>query len=203
VGERGVEGFGAGQLDLVAPQGRGQRRHPAPRVARIKVLSALAAILCGLLLNACGSSSLSPQAKSSSPQSSSTVALHAYRMPSGGESVLVNGSGRALYMFLPDHQKSVTCNFLCARSWPLMYVPAGTKPHVGSGVEGDLVGTIKADVLASGTEAVTYNGWPLYTYADDVSPGMTSGQGTDLNGGYWYLMQTNGTPLVPPGDPAV
>jgi len=106
-------------------------------------------------------------------------------------------------MFLPDHQKSVTCNFLCARSWPLMYVPAGTKPHVGSGVEGDLVGTIKADVLASGTEAVTYNGWPLYTYADDVSPGMTSGQGTDLNGGYWYLMQTNGTPLVPPGDPAV
>jgi predicted lipoprotein with Yx(FWY)xxD motif len=105
-------------------------------------------------------------------------------------------------MFLPDHQKSVTCDAVCLRSWPLVYVSTGTKPRVGSGVAASLVGTIKTDVLTTGSEAVTYNKWPLYTYADDVSPGMTSGQGTDLNGGYWYLMQTDGTPLVPPGDPA-
>jgi hypothetical protein len=69
-------------------------------------------------------------------------------------------------------------------------------------VEANLVGTLKSDVLDSHEVAVTYNRWPLYTYADDVSPGMISGQGTDLNGGYWYLIQTNGMPLVPPGDPA-
>ena len=105
-------------------------------------------------------------------------------------------------MFVPDDQKTVTCDVVCLRSWPLVFVPSGTRPKVGSGVEANLVGTIQTSILASGNVAVTYNRWPLYTYADDVSPGMTSGQGTDLNGGYWYLIQTNGTPLVPPGDPA-
>jgi predicted lipoprotein with Yx(FWY)xxD motif len=116
--------------------------------------------------------------------------------------VLVNGSGQALYMFVPDDQKTVTCGPVCLRSWPLMSVPSGARPKVGRGVETDLVGTLKTSVLVSGEEAVTYNRWPLYTYADDVSAGMTNGQGTDLNGGYWYLMQTDGMPLVPPGDPA-
>ena len=160
----------------------------------------LGMLLSGILLAACGSSS-SPQSGSATVHPSTMVALHADKLPSGDISVLVDASGRSLYMFLPDHQKSVTCNIVCLRSWPLVYVPAGAKPRVGPGVDASLVGTIKADVLATGSEAVTYNGWPLYTYADDVSPGMTSGQGTDLNGGYWYLMQTDGTPLVPPGDP--
>ena len=33
---------------------------------------------------------------------------------------------------------------------------------------------------------VTYNGWPLYTYASDIQPGQATGQGIDLNGGKWY-----------------
>jgi predicted lipoprotein with Yx(FWY)xxD motif len=130
------------------------------------------------------------------------VTIKAYQLPDGGGSVLVNGSGKALYMFLPDHQKTVTCGFVCLRSWPLVFVPSGSKPKVGPGVKAGLVGTIKTDVIDSGSEAVTYDRWPLYTYADDIRPYMTSGQGTDLNGGYWYLMQTDGTPLVPAGDPA-
>jgi predicted lipoprotein with Yx(FWY)xxD motif len=157
-----------------------------------------AVVLSGVLLAACSSS----KSTSAATHPSTTVALHADKLPSGGASVLVDAEGRSLYMFLPDHQKSVTCKAVCLRSWPLVYVPTGAKPQVGPGVHAQLVGTIKTDVLASGNEAVTYDGWPLYTYADDVSPGMTSGQGTDLNGGYWYLMQTNGAPLVPPGDPS-
>ena len=105
-------------------------------------------------------------------------------------------------MFVPDHQKTVSCGPVCLRSWPLVSVASGARPKVGHGVEANLVGTLKSDVLDPQEVAVTYNRWPLYTYADDVNPGMISGQGTDLNGGYWYLIQTNGIPLVPPGDPA-
>jgi predicted lipoprotein with Yx(FWY)xxD motif len=154
-------------------------------------------VAAGLVLAACGSSSNPPAIAAGS----ASVAVHSYRL-STGPSVLVDGSGQALYMFAPDAQKTVTCAAACLRSWPLLYVPAGMRPKVGSGVEARLVGTVKASALGSGAVAVTYNRWPLYTYADDVSPGMTSGQGTDLNGGYWYLIQTNGMPLVPPGDPA-
>lgn len=55
--------------------------------------------------------------------------------------------------------------------------------------------------VADGTNVVTYGGWPLYTYVADVSPGMASGEGINLNGGPWYLMRPDGSPLVPVGQP--
>jgi hypothetical protein len=55
--------------------------------------------------------------------------------------------------------------------------------------------------LAGGTDVVTYAGWPLYTYVADVSPGMATGEGINLNGGPWDLMRPDGSPLVPAGQP--
>jgi hypothetical protein len=54
----------------------------------------------------------------------------------------------------------------------------------------------------SGGRVVTYAGWPLYTYQSDVQPAIAAGQGVNLNGGYWYLLRPDGTPLVPAGDPS-
>jgi len=31
---------------------------------------------------------------------------------------------------------------------------------------------------------------------------MGSGQGIDVNGGYWYFMSPSGDPVVPAGDPS-
>jgi predicted lipoprotein with Yx(FWY)xxD motif len=113
--------------------------------------------------------------------------------------VLVNGSGYALYMFLPDHQRRVTCNATCAASWPPFVVSPGTHPRAGSGVKKRLIGTV---AFTPGHRVVSYNRWPLYTYQDDYHPGMITGQGTDLNGGYWYLVSPDGIPIVPSGDPS-
>jgi predicted lipoprotein with Yx(FWY)xxD motif len=113
--------------------------------------------------------------------------------------VLVNGSGYALYMFVPDHQHRVTCNITCVESWPPFTVAPGTHPRAGSGVKKSLIGTVS---FTPGYRVVSYNRWPLYTYQDDYQPGMVTGQGTNLNGGYWYLMKPDGMPLVPAGDPS-
>ena len=112
--------------------------------------------------------------------------------------VLVNVSGYALYMFVPDHQRSVTCNVTCIASWPPSTISPGNRPEAGPGVRKSLLGTVP---LSPGYRVVTYNRWPLYTYQDDVSPGMVTGQGIDNDGGFWYLMSPDGTPLVPAGDP--
>ena len=112
--------------------------------------------------------------------------------------VLVNSSGYALYMFVPDQQRSVTCDVTCISSWPPVTITPGNRPEAGSGVHESLLGTVP---LSTGYRVVTYNRWPLYTYTDDVSPGMDSGQGIDNDGGYWYLMSPTGAPLVPAGDP--
>jgi predicted lipoprotein with Yx(FWY)xxD motif len=113
--------------------------------------------------------------------------------------VLVDGAGYALYMFVPDHQQRVTCTALCAKSWPPVFEVDHHPPRATGGVRSALLG---ADTDPAGGQVVTYNRWPLYTYADDPQPGFATGQGVDLDGGYWYLVRADGTPLVPAGDPA-
>ena len=39
---------------------------------------------------------------------------------------------------------------------------------------------------------MTYNKWPLYTYAGDSSAGQAGGQGLNLNGGKWYVISAKG-----------
>jgi predicted lipoprotein with Yx(FWY)xxD motif len=107
-------------------------------------------------------------------------------------------AGYSLYVFGPDHRRGVTCTGTCALTWPPLTVAAGSRPSLGAGVEAGMVGTM---AVAGGTDVVTYDGWPLYTYVADVSPGVASGEGINLNGGPWDLMRPDGSPLVPAGQP--
>jgi hypothetical protein len=72
----------------------------------------------------------------------------------------------------------------------------------GPGVDPKFLGV---DDNPAGGQVITYNGWPLYTYVTDAKLGTRSavatGQGLDLNGGYWYVMLTNGSPVVRPVPP--
>jgi predicted lipoprotein with Yx(FWY)xxD motif len=154
------------------------------------------------VLAACGKPG-SPTANAAAPVSSAgtaiaPVALKAVYLAQVRAKVLVDGAGFSLYVFGPDRRRDVSCTATCALSWPPLTVSAGTKPSTGPGVEAGLVGITST---SGGADVVTYDRWPLYTYVADVSPGMDSGQGINLNGGPWYLMQPDGQPLVPAGQP--
>ena len=56
----------------------------------------------------------------------------------------------------------------------------------GEGVDSTLLGTITRD---DGTTQITYNGWPLYYFADDTAAGDTNGQGME---GVWFLVSPTG-----------
>jgi predicted lipoprotein with Yx(FWY)xxD motif len=136
------------------------------------------------------------------------VVVKAVYMAQFQAKVLVDDAGYSLYVFGPDRRRAVSCTGTCALSWPPLTVPAGTKPTSGPGVERGLVSTIPnpggpnpGGPNPGGADVVTYSGWPLYTYVADVSPGMASGEGINLNGGPWYLMRADGDPLVPAGQP--
>ena len=98
--------------------------------------------------------------------------------------ILVNSKGRTLYMFVPDHQKRVTCKGQCAVIWPPLKVKKGQKPTAGGAAKKKLLGTYG--------RVVSYNKWPLYTYLSDTKPGQASGQALDLNGGKWYVLSPSG-----------
>ena len=107
----------------------------------------------------------------------------------GVGTVLVNARGYALYMFVPDDRRQVTCTSLCAATWPPLKIPADATLAAGVGVRSALLGS---DPDPAGGRVVTYSGWPLYLYTGDVQPGQSTGQGIDLNGGDWFLIRPSG-----------
>ncbi len=104
---------------------------------------------------------------------------------------LTDGNGIALYMFAADKRggKS-TCYNSCASIWPPL-LTKGAPKAAGQAKKG-LLGTI---TRSDGSTEVTYNGWPLYYYAQDNDPGDLRGQGIDNSGGLWWVLSPDGTPI--------
>ncbi len=101
--------------------------------------------------------------------------------------VLVNGDGMPLYVFSLDTGGTSACTGDCTTEWtPLA---SQGSPVAGDGVDATLLGTITRD---DGTMQVTYNGHPLYTFADDTGAGDAAGQGMEDNGGTWNLISATG-----------
>jgi predicted lipoprotein with Yx(FWY)xxD motif len=96
----------------------------------------------------------------------------------GGTTVLTSAKGFTLYSFAPDTATTSKCYGTCAAYWPPVTGTAAASP----GVPGR-VGTIRR---TDGTEQLTYNGRPLYTYIGDSAPGQARGNNLNLNGGLWH-----------------
>jgi predicted lipoprotein with Yx(FWY)xxD motif len=152
-------------------------------------------VAVGLLVGACGSSSTTPTQPAGSTTggspsggATSNVSISTGTV-SGLGTVLVDSQGKTLYTFAPDQAKKVTCTASCAQVWPPLKVPSGQKASVSAGAKASLV---SSDPNPSGGSVVTYNGWPLYTYAADQAAGTAHGQALNLNGGFWYVITPDG-----------
>lgn len=127
--------------------------------------------------------------------------MSATNVPGVG-TVLVNGQGRTLYLLTSEKGGKITCTAGngCAKLWPETIVPNGaTAAKAGSGVMSSLLGTVKED---NGSLEVTYNGWPLYTFAGDSGPGVAHGQGITSFGGTWYVLNSAGDPVTAKSQPS-
>ena len=115
------------------------------------------------------------EAAASSGASTATSGATVEAKPVGSVgTVLVAGSnGMTVYTFAKDVKDSgkSACNTGCIDKWPALTVSAGTTPTAGSGVTGKLA-TITRD---DGSTQVTYNGLPLYFFANDHAPGDANG----------------------------
>jgi predicted lipoprotein with Yx(FWY)xxD motif len=112
------------------------------------------------------------------------------RTVKGLGTILVNSRGLTLYMFVRDKQKKVTCTSAsCVALWPPLKLPSGAKAVAAGKAKKAL---LASDPNPKGGRVVTYNRWPLYTYAGDSKPGQTTGQALNLNGGLWYVLSPSG-----------
>jgi predicted lipoprotein with Yx(FWY)xxD motif len=106
---------------------------------------------------------------------------------------LVDGAGRALYLFEADRGSVSVCTGACAQVWPPL-LAEGTLPGTSGPAQAALVGT---SVRADGSRQVTYNGHPLYHFAGDTAPGETKGQDIHNFGGGWYVVTPVGDKIDP------
>jgi len=99
--------------------------------------------------------------------------------------ILVDSEGMTLYMFDPDERGGSVCDADCLQAWPVAKAPGAA----AKGADDSLLGATRA---TDGTRMVTYNGWPLYYFAQDRRPGDVNGQGA---GGVWWVMSPEGRPV--------
>jgi predicted lipoprotein with Yx(FWY)xxD motif len=157
----------------------------------ITILASAAVIpLLALTVAACGGGGSEATAATSGQASGGSGATVDVANSSLG-SILVNSSGRTLYLFLADSGTKSACTGACATAWPPLL--ATGKPTAGTGVTGSKLGTT---TRSDGSKQVTYSGHPLYLFADDTQAGQTTGQGVTAFGAPWYVLSPAGNEIT-------
>jgi predicted lipoprotein with Yx(FWY)xxD motif len=148
----------------------------------------LLAILAVLVAGCGGATRVDPTASASSASAAADApVLTTTSGPLG--TYLVDGSGRAVYLYDADPEGGSECYQACTSAWP----PVPGNATAGSGLDAkDLTSSARTD----GINQAVYNEHSLYYYSKDTAAGETSGQGFVLTGGgIFYLLGPDGTPI--------
>jgi predicted lipoprotein with Yx(FWY)xxD motif len=164
---------------------RGVPRRRRPLVALV-ALAAVGALAAGCGSNRSGSGGYGSSGTAPASGGTSGAATVSATSTTLG-TILVDGSGRTLYLFERDQANRSACAGACVAAWPVDH-SSGT-PKAGSGVTASMLGTIKR---SDGTTQVTYNQHPLYYYSGDSGTGQQNGQGVDAFGAKWYVVNPAG-----------
>lgn len=157
-------------------------------ISRKAALSIVPLVIGAVALSACGSNDDSTTSAPAAATGGETVATASV---DGVGTVLVDANGDALYTPAQEANGTIECTGSCEEIW--MPLAASGAPTASADVTGKL-GTVKRP---DGTEQVTLDGGPLYTFAQD-SPGQVTGDGVeDSFGGKdftWHVVTVGAAP---------
>jgi len=160
---------------------------------RRRLLAVLAVAAAAVAVAACGSSGgraglygLGPSAPAAgaSPEGSNALTLRHTTLGT----ILATGKGFTVYAFEADRGATSACTGACAAAWPPVTVSSGSILVDGGAAKSLVAVTTRP----GGVHQLTYNGHPLYTFAGDTGPGVTSGQGSEEFGARWDVLTAGG-----------
>lgn len=99
--------------------------------------------------------------------------------------VLVDPSGRTVYVLLSASGATLPCTGGCLGIWPAVQV--ASVPAAGAGVSA---------TLGDSGGQLTVDGRPVYTFRGDSAAGQASGEGIHSFGGIWYALSASGAPVT-------
>lgn len=91
--------------------------------------------------------------------------------------ILVDENGMTLYFFSRDVDGNSACVGGCLDAWPVFHAE---DPSLGAGLDDSDFGVIDR---GDGTMQTTYQGWPLYYFAQDTQMGDVNGEA--VNNVWW------------------
>lgn len=153
----------------------------AAPLAAISAALCLAAVACrGPAASAGGAYGTTSAAAPTMTQASAAKDLLTVRKTSAGY-VLATSTGRTIYWYSGDIKGSgkSTCAGACLAAWPAVTGAPSAAPGV------QLAGQLGTITRSGGVVQATYNGYPLYTYAQDMTPGQATGNGVT---GSWHVI---------------
>jgi predicted lipoprotein with Yx(FWY)xxD motif len=167
----------------------------------ITIIASAAVIpLAALGLAACGGGGAATASPPPAPSKTATAASKISTAPTKTATVrvanshlgqiLVDSTGRTLYLFKADVGTKSACSGACATAWPPLLT--GGKAAVRNGAMAALVGTTRR---SDGARQVTYNGHPLYLFVKDHKPGDVIGQSVTAFGGAWFAVSPAGNQI--------
>ncbi len=152
----------------------------------MKTTAVLAVAATALLtLSACGSNSTT--ASDAAPQAKavgSATGLHVASTSLG--KVLVDTSGRTVYVLSADSANHSTCSSSCLQLWPA----------VAPGSHAGVTAKVGSTATAAGPKTATVAGHPIYTFSGDQAPGDVNGEGLQDFGGVWYAVSPTGAAVT-------
>ena len=146
------------------------------------------ALVLGVIFGACGGTGA--PAAVTTPTTTPTATPTATPTPTVGIAtnsklgkILVAANQMTLYTFKPDIPNTDTskCTGGCATTWPPFTISG--EVVVPSGLTAKFATFVRADTAA---KQVTYNGMPLYLYANDKAAGDANGEGLGNN---WFTIK--------------
>jgi predicted lipoprotein with Yx(FWY)xxD motif len=153
-----------------------------------------------VMLAGCGTAETSPAATPSasvaaSPTTSASSSPPVKPQLSTANSrygrIIVDGSGRTLYLFDAEGDRTPKCYDACAASWPpqLATTASTSDPRL-------IQSMIGVSARRDGSRQLSYNGHPLYYYVGDRSPGQILCQAVFEFGGGWYVIDPGGNKIT-------
>ena len=103
--------------------------------------------------------------------------------------VLGTSHHASLYLLTAERGGKIVCTGGCVALWPPLLAGAGSLARRIPGLAGRL-GLVRR---GPHVEQVTYDGYPLYSYAGDPGPRASAGEGIVSFGGTWYLVRASAT----------
>ena len=161
-----------------------------------KLLVTAATVFMAVIVSACGDTtppaavaSPSPATSPSSPAAAAATIMVATDAKLGA--ILVDGSGKTVYLFVADKGTVSSCYTSCATIWPPVLTTGA--PIAGTGATASLLGTT---TRTDGKVEVTYAGHPLYYFIQDKKAGDATGQGINGFGGLWWVVSPAGAAIT-------